>query len=99
MRKKAAPEHAGGKPFNNLTSKQKAAVIELAVTEDEWSTRTWDVHENYSKLAASEVRDAKRDPKRVGSHAPIIHLLENGGGSSSHFLIDKAGGDIQNQTL
>jgi hypothetical protein len=26
----------------------------------------------------------------------MIHLLENGGGSSSHFSIDKGGGDIQN---
>ena len=35
VRTKAAPEHVGGKPYKNLTSKQKAAVIELAVTEDE----------------------------------------------------------------
>ena len=43
-------------------------------------------------------RHAKRDPKRVGCQAPSLHLLENGGGSSSLFLIDKGGGDIQNQT-
>ena len=52
MRKKAAPEHVGGKPFNNLTSKQKAAVIELAVTEVQWNTRTWAVYEDYSDSAS-----------------------------------------------
>jgi hypothetical protein len=53
---KAAPVHVGGEPFNSLTNAQKAAVIQLAVTEVEWNTRTWDVHPDYSELAATEVR-------------------------------------------
>ena len=34
----------------------------------------------------------------VATHR-LIHLLEKGGGSCSHFSIDKGGGGIQEQTL
>ena len=34
----------------------------------------------------------------VATHR-LIHLLEKGGGSYSHFSIDKGGGGIQEQTL
>ena len=53
---KAAPVHVGGEPFNSLTDAQKAAVIQLAVTEDEWTTRTWDVHDDYNDLSGDEIR-------------------------------------------
>ena len=49
--------HVGGKPLSELTAKQKAAVIELGLTEEEWDTCTWHVYEDdMNKLKPAEGR-------------------------------------------
>ena len=49
--------HAGGKSVAELTSQEKAAVIELGLTEDEWDTSTWKVKQDHmSKMRPAEGR-------------------------------------------
>ena len=49
--------HVGGKPLSELTAKQKAAVIELGLIEEEWDTCTWHVYEDdMNKLKPAERR-------------------------------------------
>ena len=50
-------KHVGGKPLSELTSVQKAAVIELGLNEEEWDTATWHVKEDKMvKLKPAEGR-------------------------------------------
>ena len=48
--------HVGGKPLSELTAKQKAAVIELGLTEEELDTSTWECEQDLSLLRPAEGR-------------------------------------------
>ena len=47
--------HVGGQPLSGLTARQKQAVSDLGISEEEWDTCTWQFREHeFSKLKQAE---------------------------------------------
>ena len=71
-----AGPHVGGKPLSGLTARQKQAVKDLGISEEEWDTCTWQFREHeFSKLKQAEGLAAVAlgfDPKSWFLFAAIV---------------------------